>query len=58
MTGWVDEDDEQVTSAVLVAGEEPVKAVKDSRPRLAKSGGNAHGTPAHSSLPFFPSVTL
>ena len=30
ITGWLDEDGEQVTSAVLVAGEEPVKAVKDN----------------------------
>ena len=28
--GWIDEDDDQVTSAVLVAGQEPVKAKKDS----------------------------
>ncbi len=28
--GWLDEDGEQVTSAVLVAGQEPVKAKKDS----------------------------
>jgi len=28
--GWLDEDDDQVTSAVLVAGQEPVKAKKDS----------------------------
>jgi len=31
ITGWMDEDDEQVTSAVLVAGDEPVKAVKDGK---------------------------
>jgi hypothetical protein len=30
ITGWLDEDGEQVTSAVLVAGVEPVKAKKDS----------------------------
>jgi len=30
ITGWMDEDGEQVTSAVLVAGDEPVKAVKDN----------------------------
>jgi putative DNA primase/helicase len=30
ITGWLDEDGEQVTSAVLVAGQEPVKAKKDS----------------------------
>ena len=28
--GWMDEDGDQVTSAVLVAGQEPVKAKKDS----------------------------
>jgi putative DNA primase/helicase len=28
--GWLDEDGEQVTSAVLVAGQEPIKAKKDS----------------------------
>jgi putative DNA primase/helicase len=28
--GWLDEDGDQVTSAVLVAGQEPVKAKKDS----------------------------
>jgi putative DNA primase/helicase len=28
--GWIDEDGDQVTSAVLVAGQEPVKAKKDS----------------------------
>tara|TARA_R110000737_G_scaffold234706_3_gene247617 strand:+ start:4840 stop:6825 length:1986 start_codon:yes stop_codon:yes gene_type:complete len=30
IAGWFDEDGEQVTSAVLVAGEEPVKPVKES----------------------------
>ena len=30
ITGWMDEDGDQVTSAVLVAGQEPVKAKKDS----------------------------
>jgi putative DNA primase/helicase len=30
ITGWLDEDGEQVTSAVLVAGVEPVKVKKDS----------------------------
>ena len=28
--GWIDEDGDQVTSAVLVAGQQPVKAKKDS----------------------------
>jgi hypothetical protein len=28
--GWLDEDGEQVTSAVLVAGAKPEKAKKDS----------------------------
>ena len=30
ITGWLDEDGEQVTSAVLVAGHEPIRAKKDS----------------------------
>ncbi len=30
ITGWLDEDGDQVTSAVLVVGQEPVKAKKDS----------------------------
>ena len=30
ITGWLDEDDEQVRSAVLVAGQEPIKAKKDN----------------------------
>jgi len=60
--GWIDEDGDQVTSAVLVAGQEPVKAKKDSplakHRKIFENAWWSAGAEDHDGAPYLSRLAL